>query len=230
MKITILTLFESIFCGFFDNSIIKRAIEKKLIDVEVINFRNFSLDKHKKVDDTPYGGGSGMVLMMQPIVDALNSVKTKDSYTILLTPSGAKYHQKMAVDLSKKKHLILISGNYEGFDERILNYVDLQLSVGDFILTNGDIPACLIIDSITRLIPNVISESSLLDESFNENLLDYPVYTKPRDFQGYLVPDVLLSGNHEKINKFRLEERIKKTQKNRIDLYKKYINGGKDNE
>lgn len=222
MKITVLSLFENFFNEFVNTSIIKKAIANNLIDIEVINFRNFSKDKHQKVDDTPYGGGAGMVLTLQPIVDAINSVKTSSSKVILLTPSGKQYNQSIANELKQYDHLIIICGHYEGFDERIINYVDYEISIGDYILTGGDIAAMVIMDSIIRLIPNVISKDSLECESFNNNLLDFPNYTKPYNFNGYKVPDILLSGNHKEINKVRKEWQINKTKMNRKDLFLKF--------
>lgn len=218
MKIDILTLFPSMFDGFINESIIKRAIEKGLVNINIYNFRDYSLDPHKKVDDYPYGGGEGMVLMPQPIYDCVESIKTPDSYVILMTPQGVKYNQKMAYDLTNKKHLIIICGHYEGFDERIRNLADLELSIGDFVLTGGEIPAMAVSDSIIRLLDGVIQKESSTNDSFNNNLLDYPVYTHPADFRGMKVPEVLLSGNHENINKYRKEEQIKRTKERRPDL------------
>ena len=223
MKIDILTLFPSMFDGFLSCSIIKRAIDKKLVEINIINFRDYSKDPHHKVDDTPYGGGNGMVLMVQPIYDAVMSLKTDDSKVILLTPDGEKYNQKKAYDFSKLNHLIVICGHYEGFDERIRSIVDFSISIGDYILTGGEIPSMIITDSIVRLIPGVIEEESHLNDSFNPNtnLLDYPTYTKPREFNGMRVPEVLLSGNHKEIAEYRKNECIKKTIKNRPDLLEK---------
>ena len=223
MKIDILTLFPSMFDGFLSCSIIKRAIDKKLVEINIINFRDYSNDPHHKVDDTPYGGGNGMVLMIQPIYDAVMSLKTVDSKVILLTPDGEKYNQKKAYDFSKLKHLIIICGHYEGFDERIRSIVDFSISIGDYVLTGGEIPSMIITDSIVRLIPGVIEEKSHLNDSFNPttNLLDYPTYTKPREFNGMMVPDVLLSGNHKEIEEYRKKECINKTIKNRPDLLEK---------
>ena len=223
MKIDILTLFPSMFDGFFSCSIIKRALDKKLVEINIVNFRDYSNDQHHKVDDTPYGGGNGMVLMVQPIYDAVMSLKTDDSTVILLTPDGEKYNQKKAYDFSKLNHLIIICGHYEGFDERIRSIVDFSISIGDYILTGGEIPSMIITDSIVRLIPGVIEEESHLNDSFNPNtnLLDYPTYTKPREFNGMRVPEVLLSGNHKEIAEYRKNECIKKTIKNRPDLLEK---------
>lgn len=222
MKIDILTLFPEMFDGFLNTSIIKRAIEADLVDINLINFREFSNDIHKKVDDTPYGGGRGMVLMIEPIYNALKHYRKEDSLVILLTPDGKQYSQKEAYNLSKYKHLIIICGHYEGFDDRIRNIVDLELSIGDYILTGGEIPSMILTDSIVRLLPGVINEESHLNESFNinTNLLDYPTYTKPQEFMGMKVPDVLLSGDHKKIEEYRLEESLKKTAERRPDLLK----------
>ena len=218
MRIDILTLFKEQFNGFLETSIIKRAIDKKQVEINLIDIRDFVQNKHKQVDDTVYGGGSGMVIMVEPVVLALESVKTKDSKVILLTPSGEVYNQEKAISLSKEKHLIIICGHYEGIDERIKHFVDMEISIGDFVLTGGEIPSMVVVDSITRLLDGVITKESLKSESFNDNLLDYPVYTKPRNFRGYEVPEVLVSGNHERIKEYRQEERIKRTNERRKDL------------
>jgi len=220
MKIDILTLFPNMFEKVFDDSIIKRGIEDEKVKIEIHNFRNYSKDPHHKVDDTPYGGGAGMVLALQPIVDCLKKIKKDDSVVILLTPSGKVYNQTIAYQLSNKKHLILICGHYEGFDERLKNYCDMEISIGDYILSGGEIPAMVLVDTLIRLLPGVIKEESHLKESFESNLLDYPTYTKPRVFEGYEVPEVLLSGDHKKIEEYRNQERIRLTEKNRPDLIK----------
>ena len=218
MRIDILTLFPSMFDGFLNESIIKRAIEKEAVKINIINFRDYSKDPHKKVDDTPFGGGSGMVLTCQPIFDCVESIKTDDSLVILLTPDGKTYNQKMATELKEFKHLIIICGHYEGFDDRIRVLVDKEISIGDFILTGGEIAAMAITDSMTRLLDGVISKGSLESESFNENLLDYPVYTKPRNFRGMEVPEVLVSGDHKKIEEYRKSEQLRITKEKREDL------------
>ena len=218
MKIDILTLFPDMFNGILNTSIIKRAIDNKLVEINLINFRDYSLDPHGKVDDTPYGGGAGMVLTPQPIFDCVNSIKTKESKVILLTPDGEVYKESTAYKLSKFKHLILICGHYEGFDERIRTLCDMEISIGDYVLTGGEIPAMVLVDSITRLIKGVINEESHLMDSFSSNLLDYPVYTKPREYKGMCVPDVLLSGDHLKIEEYRYNESLKKTKERRPDL------------
>ncbi|MBQ3435777.1 MAG: tRNA (guanosine(37)-N1)-methyltransferase TrmD [Bacilli bacterium] len=221
MKIDILTLFPEMFNGVFNESIIKRAIEKELVTINLINFRDYSKDPHQKVDDTPYGGGSGMVLSCQPIYDCINDIRTVDSKIILLTPAAKTYNQKQAYDLSKEKHLIIICGHYEGFDERIRKLVDLEISVGDYVLTGGEIPAMILVDSITRLLPGVIKDESHQNDSYNNGLLDYPTYTKPAEYLGMKVPEVLLSGDHQKIAEYRRQESLKKTEQIRPDLIKK---------
>lgn len=218
MRIDILTLFPEMFDGFLNTSIIKRARDNDLIDIKVHNFRDYSLDKHKRVDDYPYGGGAGMVLMCEPIFRAIDDIRTDDSLVIMLTPSGKVFKQEVAIDLSKKKHLILLCGHYEGFDERIRTIVDMELSIGDYVLTGGEVPAMAITDAVTRLIPGVISNESLDSESFNDGLLDYPNYTKPAIFRGMKVPEVLLSGHHKNIDEYRQNERIKRTSDIRSDL------------
>lgn len=218
MRIDILTLFPSMFAGFLNESIIKRAIEKKLVTINLINFRDYSLDPHGKVDDTPFGGGAGMVLMPQPIFDCIEDIKTSDSKIILLTPGGKTYNQKIAKSLTQIKHLIIICGHYEGFDDRIRSLVDFEISIGDYILTGGEIAAMAVSDSVIRLIKGVINDDSLESESFNDNLLDYPNYTKPREYKGMKVPDILLSGDHKKIDEYRKLEQIRITEEKRKDL------------
>lgn len=222
MKISILSLFPHMFDGFLSESIIKRAIEDKKVEIEIIDFRDYTEDPHKKVDDTPYGGGAGMVLACQPIFDCVNAIRTPESKVIIMTPSGVPYKQKMAYDLSNEKHLIIICGHYEGFDERILSLADMEISIGDYVLTGGELPAMVIADSIIRLIPGVINERSHIEDSFNDNfLLDYPTYTKPADYKGMKVPEILLSGDHKKIDEWRYQESLKKTQERRPDLLDK---------
>ena len=219
IKIDILTLFPNMFQGVFEESIIKRAIDDELVKIELHDFRKFSTDPHHKVDDTPFGGGAGMVLTCQPIFDCVESLKKENSKVILLTPDGEVWKQKKAYHFAKEEHLILICGHYEGFDERIRSICDYEISIGDYILTGGEVPAMVLVDSIVRLIPGVIKEESHLEDSFNDNyLLDYPTYTKPRVFKGMEVPEVLLSGDHEKINKYRENESIRKTKERRPDL------------
>ena len=221
MKIDILTLFPEMFQNFTTESIIKRAIDKKIIEVNIIDFRKYSNDPHQKVDDTPYGGGSGMVLMCQPIYDCIESIKTKDSKVIMLTPDGNVYKESVAYDLAKEKHLILLCGHYEGFDERIRSIVDMEISIGDYVLTGGELPAMVVADSVIRLVDGVIEKESHLIDSFNDSLLDYETYTKPADFRGMKVPDVLLSGDHKKIDEFRKNSRYNRTRERRPDLLEK---------
>lgn len=218
MRIDILTLFPSMFDGILTESILKRAIENKIIEVNIVDFRKYSLDPHNKVDDTPYGGGAGMVLMCQPIFDCVNDLKTDGCKVIMMTPDGEVYNQKKAYDLSKEKHLIIICGHYEGFDERIRSICDMEISIGDYVLTGGEIPSMVILDSVSRLVSGVINNESHENDSFNNNLLDYPTYTKPRVYNGMEVPEVLLSGNHQKINEYRKQEQIRKTKERRGDL------------
>ena len=218
MKIDILTLFPEMFEGFINTSIIKRAIEKEIIQVNLINFRDYSPLNNKQVDDTPYGGGAGMILRCEPIFECLDSIGAEDAYIILLSPEGTKYKQDVAKRLKEHKHLIIICGHYEGFDERIKTRVDEVISIGDYILTGGEIPAMAITDSVARLLPGVITKASLDDESFNDNLLDYPTYTKPAEYHGLKVPYVLVSGNHKLINEYRKNMKIEKTKALRPDL------------
>ena len=221
MKIDILTLFPSMFENLLNESIIARAIKEEKVVINIHKIRDYSLDKHKRVDDYPIGGGEGMVLMIEPIYRALNDLKKENTLTIMMTPQGTTYNQKKAYELSKYKHIIILCGHYEGFDERIRSLVDMEISIGDFVLTGGELPSMVITDSIVRLLDGVIEEESHLNDSFNNNLLDYPVYTKPNDFMGMKVPEVLLSGHHENINKWRLEQSIKKTSERRPDLLEK---------
>lgn len=218
MKIDILSLFPEMFDGFLESSIIKKAREQGYVDIKIHNFRDYSLDKHGRVDDYPYGGGAGMVLMCEPIFRCLDEIKTPESFVIMTSPAGHTFKQEMAVDLSKKKHLIILCGHYEGFDERIKSIVDMEVSIGDYVLTGGELPSMVMCDAITRLIPGVISAESLEIESFNDGLMDYPNYTRPEEFRGMRVPEVLLSGHHKNIEKYREEERIKRTKEIRKDL------------
>ena len=221
MRIDILTLFPSMFEGFISESIIKRAINSGKVEINVVDFRKYTKDPHNRVDDYGFGGGAGMVLMPQPMFDAVEDLKDENTKVILMTPQGKTYNQKVAYSLTKESHLIIICGHYEGFDERIRTLADMEISIGDFVLTGGEIPSMAITDSIVRLIDGVIEEESHLKDSFNDALLDYPVYTRPVDFRGMKVPEVLLSGHHENIRKWRLEEQIKRTKERRPDLLEK---------
>ena len=211
MKIDVLTLFPLMFDGFINESIIKRARDKGIVDINIHNIRDYSPFKNKQVDDYSYGGGAGMVLMCEPIFNAIEDLRRDDTVVIMLTPGGSRFKEDMAYSLSKYKHIILLCGHYEGFDERIKTIVDKEISIGDYVLTGGEVPAMVVMDATIRLIDGVINKESLESESFNDNKLDYPVYTKPREFRGMKVPDVLLSGHHEKINSWRDEQRINLT-------------------
>ena len=220
MKFNVLTLFPEMFEPL-EKSILGRAKSTGKIDINLINIRDFSKSKHKKVDDTPYGGGAGMVLTCQPIFDCVKSLRSDDSIVILMTPDGEVYKQRKAYDLSKKKHLILICGHYEGFDERIRSICDMEISIGDYVLTGGELASMVLVDSIVRLMPGVIEEDSHINDSFNNNLLDYPTYTKPRVYEGMEVPEVLLSGDHKKIEEYRYEMSLQRTKERRPDLLEK---------
>lgn len=235
MKIDILTLFPEMFKGPFDESMIKRAQEKGLVEIKVHNLRDWAKDKHKSVDDRPYGGGPGMVLMVEPIYLALQELETSNkkqvTRKILLTPQGKVFNQKRAQQISKLNHLIFIVGHYEGVDERVREHlIDEEISIGDYVLTGGELPVMVVVDAIVRLIPGVLGDSSSLEqESFSvnssedkssSNLLEYPQYTRPDNYKGRKVPKVLLSGNHAEIEKWRKEQAIKRTKKKRPDLVK----------
>ena len=222
MRFDVLTLFPEMITDYCSQSIIKRAAEAGVISVNTINPRDFTLNKHKKVDDTPYGGGAGMVLMPQPYVDAYDSVcKLEKSITLMMTPQGERFHQGMARSFAiEKKHLIILCGHYEGFDERIRSYVDMEVSLGDFVLTGGEGAALVISDAIIRLLDDVIRKESHADDSFENGLLEYPQYTRPVEYDGKKVPDVLLSGHHANINRWRLKQSLLRTMKKRPDLLK----------
>jgi tRNA (guanine37-N1)-methyltransferase len=222
MKVSIITLFPEMFKGPFDSSIIKRAIDNKLIEINFINLRKFGIGDHQTVDDTPYGGGKGMILKVNVLQSAIEDTKDKklkkdEQKIVLLGAHGKQFKQEVAQSFSKLKHLILICGHYEGFDERIKEFIDMEISVGDFILTGGEIPAMLITDAVCRLVNGVIKEDSAAFESFSP-YLEYPQYTKPQDYNGLKVPEVLLSGDHAKINAWRERESLKITTKLRPDL------------
>ena len=221
MKISILTLFPEMFEGFTSNSIIKRAIGKGLVEIELVNIRDFTKDKYNRTDTPPVGGGAGLVQKAQPIVDALVSIKTPTSYSIIMSPRGKTYCQADAKRFSKLDHLIIVCGHYEGIDERVNSYCDESISIGDYILTGGEIPAMGISDSVIRLLDGAISSSSLEDESFNSDLLEYPQYTEPYDFNGEKIPAILYCGNHQAINKWRRKQSLYLTRKHRPDLFSK---------
>lgn len=221
MRITIATIFPEMFEGFINTSIIKKAVLKELVTIDTVDIRSFTKDKHRRVDDYPFGGGQGLVMMAQPVIDALNSVKTAESKVIYLTPVGHVFNQVMAKEFVKSKHLILLCGHYEGIDERIMNHVDMCLSIGDFVLTGGEVAAMVVTDAIVRLVDGVITEASHQQESFEQDLLEHPQYTRPAEYQGKKVPEVLLSGNHEAIRRWRLKQSIRKTLTYRPDLLSK---------
>ncbi len=216
MKIDIITLFPEMFRGPFNESIIKKAQEKKLVEINIYNLRDWAKDKHKTVDGRPYGGGVGMLLMIEPIYNALKDLRKKHSRVILMTPQGKTFNQKIARGLSEEKHLILIAGRYEGFDARIREHlVDEEISIGDYVLAGGEIPAMVVVDAVTRLIPGVLKkEDAVKYESFSEDgMIEYPQYTRPEEFKGWKVPEVLLSGHHERIKKWREKQTLQKTKK-----------------
>lgn len=218
MRIDILTLFPEMF-DCLNCSIIKRALEKKLFEINVINIRDFSKDLHKKCDDYPYGGGAGMVMMAQPIVDAFRSLNANKAKVIYTSPKGETFNQKMAQNLSKEKHIVILCGHYEGVDERALELINASdVSIGDYVLTGGELPAMVMVDSIVRHIEGVISSQSLAEESFSNGLLEYPQYTRPEVFEGKKVPEVLLSGHHKNIDEWRKSQSKQITKQKRPDL------------
>ena len=225
MQFYIMTLFPDMVMDGLNTSIIGRAMDKGLLDIEAVNIRDYAFNKHNSVDDYPYGGGSGMVLMCDPIFRAIDELSTDDSLVIMMTPSGKVYKQSVATEIALKKHIIILCGHYEGFDERIKSITDLELSIGDYVLTGGEIPSMVVMDSVIRLVDGVISSGSLESESFNNNLLDYPNYTKPYEYRGMKVPEVLISGHHKNIDEYRKREQLRLTKENRPDLLK-----GEENE
>ncbi|MDU4935008.1 MAG: tRNA (guanosine(37)-N1)-methyltransferase TrmD [Peptostreptococcaceae bacterium] len=227
MRFHIMTLFPDIFNSYMNESIMKRAVDKGSIEVYIYNIRDFSNNKHKKVDDYPFGGGAGMLMTPQPIYDTymhiVNTHDIKNPRVIYLTPKGKVHSQEIAQDMSISDDIILLCGHYEGIDQRIIDLIVTdEISIGDYVLTGGELPALILIDSISRLIPGVLSQNeSFEEESFKDNLLEYPHYTRPREFMGMKVPDILLSGNHKKIEQWRYDESVKVTKERRPDLYKK---------
>lgn len=225
MQIDVLTLFPGMFDGVIGQSIIKRAQEKNIVSINIYDIRTYSTDKHHSVDDSPYGGGAGMVMKVQPVHATLEHViqkSTSKPLVCLMCPRGKVFDQRMAEELVTKKHLIFIAGHYEGYDERIREYCDVEISIGDFILTGGELPALVTMDAIIRLLPGVLGDDmSSVEESFSECLLEYPHYTRPREYQGIEVPEVLVSGNHAQINRWRRKEALRITLKARPDLLNK---------
>lgn len=228
MKITFLTLFPEMYEGFINTSIIKRAIAKNAIELECVNIRDFTRDKYGRVDSAPIGGGAGLIMKCQPIIDALNSVKTDKSHVILMSPAGETFTQKVAHKYAHYEHIVIICGHYEGVDSRIEKYVDECISIGDYILTGGELGSMVIADAVIRLIDGAISEGSIIEETFENGLLEYPQYTEPYDYNGDKVPDILFSGNHEAIAKWRQKQSLKLTREKRPDLFNKYILTKKD--
>ena len=227
MIFDVLTLFPEVINDYCDVSIMKRAKIAGVFEVNAINPRDFTLDKHKKVDDTPYGGGAGMVLAPQPYVDAYESVtKLENSITVMLSPQGKPLNEKLVCELANYNQIIMLCGHYEGFDERIRDIIKpYEISIGDFVLTGGELPALCLIDAISRKLDGTLGKIESAEyDSFSDGLLEYPQYTKPREYRGYKVPDVLLNGNHKEIAQYRLNEQIERTKKRRPDLYEKYLN------
>ena len=219
MKFTVLTLFPEIPRAYFESSIMAKAVEKGIIAYDLVNIRDFALDKHKKCDDAPYGGGAGQLMMTEPLGLALDSVKAKRKRVIYVTPGGESFTQKKAYELSREEELVFICGRYEGIDQRIIDYyVDDEISIGDYVMSSGEVAATVMVDTIYRLVDGVISSESLVEESYSDGLLEYPQYTRPDVYKGMAVPEVLLSGNHENIRKWRLKKRIEKTLRNRPDM------------
>ena len=223
MKIKILTLFPNMYEGFINESIIKRAIDKGVCEIEIIDFRKYSKDKFHHVDDTPCGGGAGMVLKCDILDEAILDNKSDDSYVILATPQGRVFNQRISEELSKKEEIMIVCGHYEGFDERIRSFVDDEISIGDYVLTGGELASMVISDSVIRLLHDAINEDSASDDSFSNGLLEYPQYTRPVEYKKMRVPDVLLSGNHKDIKEYRLKESLRKTLERRPDLLEKRV-------
>lgn len=228
MKIDILTLFPEMFEPL-KHSILERAQTNGILEINFVNIRDFSADKHKKVDDTPFGGGAGMIMTCQPLFDAIKSVFTTDSKVLYMSPKGKLLEQKKVVELSSCKHLIIVCGHYEGIDQRVIDYFKMEeISIGDYVLTGGELPAMVLVDSVSRYVEGVLSEGSTDEESFSNGLLEYPEYTKPRVFEGLEVPEILFSGNHQEIEKWKLNESLKITRNRRPDLYKMYQKSKKE--
>ena len=222
MKFIVLTLFKEMYDNFLSNSIIARAISKGLIEVKLVNIRDYTKDKYHRVDTPPIGGGAGLIMKAQPIYDALSNNSNQNTYKIIMDPKGSTFNQSKAIELSKKEEILILCGHYEGIDARINKYFDEEISIGDFILTGGELASMCIIDSVSRLINGVINDESIVEETFNSSLLEYPQYTEPYDFNGDKVPDILYSGNHKEIYKYRQYQRLTITKKYRPDLYNQY--------
>lgn len=228
MKITILTLFPEFFSAITENTIVKRAISKEKVVLNIVNIREYTKDKHRRVDSAPIGGGAGLIMKCQPIIDALRTNTSENAHTILMSPRGKTFNQKMAEAYTQLDELVIICGHYEGIDERVNNYVDELVSTGDYVLTGGEIPSMLIVDSVVRLLDGVIRRESIIDESFESGMLEYPQYTEPRVFEGHEVPEILYSGNHGKIDRYRYLQALKITKEFRPDLFEKLEVSTKD--
>ncbi len=224
LQFDIITIFPGMFESPLNESLLKRAREQRLLEIRLHNLRDYSQDKHRKVDDYPFGGGVGMVMNVDPIVRAIESVKQDrpNARTILMSPAGTPFSQEKAWELSREESLILVCGRYEGVDERVRHFIDEEISIGDYVLTGGEIPAMAVVESVARLVPGVVGdESSIVEESFSDDLLEYPQYTRPREFRGFKVPEILVSGDHSKIQDWQRQEALKKTARVRPDLLKK---------
>lgn len=223
MKITVLTLFPDMYHDFLHTSIIGRAIERGLVEVECVQIRDFATDNYRHVDDRPFGGGKGQVMKCQPILDALDSVKTENSHTVMMSPLGTTFDQKKARQFAEMDHLILLCGHYEGIDARVNQHMDEMISIGDYVLTGGEIASMVVMDAVIRLLKGSITEGSADDESYENGLLEYPQYTQPADYKGDRVPDILLSGHHAKIEEYRIEQSLLITYEKRPDLFEKHV-------
>jgi len=221
MKVDVLTLFPGMFAGVMDESILRRAQEKRRLELTIRNLRDWTHDRHRTVDDEPYGGGPGMVLKPEPIFEAIEELAGETTQVVMLSPQGQPFRQSKARELAGHEHLLMLCGAYEGFDERVRSLVNHELSIGDYVLTNGALPAMVVIDAVTRLLPGVLGDdSSSVEESFSENMLEYPQYTRPADFRGMKVPEVLLSGDHGAVEEWRQEQAVERTAQRRPDLLK----------
>ena len=220
MKIDILTIFPDFFDAFLHTSIIKRGIEDGYIDIKTHQLRDYSSLKHNRIDDTPYGGGAGMLMMFPPFFEAIKTLKNEDTYIIMTSPQGKLFDQQKAIELAKKKHILILCGHYEGIDARVEQFVDEEISIGNYVLTGGEMPAMIIADAVSRLVPGVIHEESSETDSLQNGWLKYPQYTKPEQYEGYAVPKVLLSGHHQMIETWRKEQSIRRTLMKRPDLIK----------
>lgn len=223
MKITVLTLFPEMYNDFLKTSIIGRAVNRGLVEVECVQIRDYALDNYRHVDDRPFGGGKGQVMKCQPILDALHDVRTERSHVIMMSPAGATFNQKKARQLAQKDHLVILCGHYEGIDARVNRHMDEMISIGDYVLTGGEIASMVVMDAVIRLLKGSITEGSADDESYENGLLEYPQYTQPADYNGEKVPDILLSGHHARIEEYRIAQSLILTKEKRPDLYEKHV-------